>query len=71
MLFRSKDMSNTADKYVAPWLEAVKRINPACVMIYTIDRDTPSPRLEKATKAELDAIAEKVREAGMECQVSY
>ncbi len=66
-----KDMSNTADKYVAPWLEAVKRINPACVMIYTIDRDTPSPRLEKATKAELDAIAEKVREAGMECQVSY
>ena len=66
-----RDVTNTGDEYVIPWLEAVKSIKPSCVMIYTIDRETPSPLLEKATKAELDGIAEKVRAAGVSCQVSY
>lgn len=66
-----KDMANTGDEFVIPWLEAVKSIKPSCVMIYTIDRETPSPLLEKATKAEMDNIAEKVRAAGIPCQVSY
>ena len=39
--FRDKDMDNTSDKYVLPWLEAVKEISPRQVMIYTIDRETP------------------------------
>lgn len=66
-----KDMSNTSDEYVLPWLDALKAIRPRCVMIYTIDRETPSPLLQKATKKELDAIAEKVRDCGIECSVSY
>jgi hypothetical protein len=40
-------------------------------MIYTIDRDTPAQNLSKATKDELDRIAEKVRARGLKCQVSY
>jgi wyosine [tRNA(Phe)-imidazoG37] synthetase (radical SAM superfamily) len=66
-----RDVANTGDEFVIPWLEAVKSIKPSCVMIYTIDRETPSPLLEKATKAEMDNIAEKVRAAGIPCQVSY
>ena len=66
-----RDVTNTGDEYVIPWLEAVKSIKPSCVMIYTIDRETPSPSLEKANKAELDGIAEKVRALGISCQVSY
>ena len=66
-----KDMRNTSDEYVRPWLETVKAIGPKCVMIYTIDRETPSPLLEKATKKELDDIADKVRDCGIECSVSY
>ena len=66
-----RNMCNTTDEYVLPWLEAVKAIRPKCVMIYTIDRETPSPLLEKATKKELDAIAGKVRASGIECSVSY
>ncbi len=65
------DVSDISDRYVQPWIEALKRIKPSKVMIYTIDRETPSPLLEKASHQELDAIAKKVREAGIECQVSY
>ena len=66
-----QDVSNTADEYVVPWLEALREIAPQEVMVYTIDRQTPSPLLEKATPQELDDIARRVRELGMACQVSY
>ena len=54
-----------------PWLEVVKEIAPRQVMIYTIDRETPAPDLEKATHEELDRIGELVRQAGIPCSVSY
>ena len=65
------DVSNLSDHFVDPWLQAVARIRPSEVMIYTIDRDTPSPLLEKASAEELDAIAERVRSLDIPCQVSY
>lgn len=68
---KGEDVSNLDERYVAPWLEAVQRIAPSEVMVYTIDRQTPSPLLRKALPAELDAIAEQVRRLGIPCQVSY
>ena len=65
------NVSNVGEEYVGPWLEALEEIQPEEVMVYTIDRDTPSPLLEKATPAELDAIADRVRALGIPCQVSY
>lgn len=65
------DLDNTGDAYVQPWLEALRRIAPQQVMIYTIDRETPDPRLRKASPASLDAICLKVQAAGFPCSVSY
>lgn len=62
---------NTSDAFVLPWLEAVKRIKPESVMIYTISRTTPLCSLKKALPEQLDAIADKVREAGVHVTVSY
>ena len=64
-------VDNTTDRYVLPWLDAVRDIVPRQVMIYTIDRETPDQNLQKATPEELDRIAALVREAGMEVSVSY
>lgn len=64
-------VDNTSDAYIIPWLEAVRKIAPSKVMIYTIDRETPVAGLAKATPERLDAIAEMVRQAGFECSVSY
>lgn len=69
--YQGKDVDNTSDKYVLPWLEAVKQIKPRQVMIYTIDRETPDHDLLKATHEELDRIGELIKEAGIEVSVSY
>ncbi|MBQ8223787.1 MAG: radical SAM protein [Bacteroides sp.] len=66
-----KEVDNTGDRYVLPWLETVKQIAPRQVMIYTIDRETPEQSLQKATHEELDRIAALVREAGLSVSVSY
>lgn len=65
------DIDNTGDKYVGPWLKAVKDIAPQSVMIYTIDRETPDHGLLKATREELDAIRDRVIAAGIPCTASY
>ena len=58
-----EDVDNTSDKYVLPWLEAVKEIAPRQVMIYTIDRETPDLSLKKASHEELDRIVGLLKEA--------
>ena len=69
--YNDKDMDNTTDRFVLPWLEAVKEIAPHQVMIYTIDRETPTQGLLKATHEELDRIAALVEAEGISCSVSY
>ena len=64
-------IDNTTDKEISAWLELVKRVNPMYVMIYPIDRDTPTSDLIKIPAAELDSIAEKVRDAGIKTEVYY
>ena len=64
-------VDNTGESHVAPWLEAVKAIRPAEVMVYTIDRETPDRLLQKASHEELDAIRDRVRAAGIRCTASY
>ena len=66
-----KDVDNTSEHFVLPWLEQVKAIAPSQVMIYTIDRETPAHELLKATHDELDRIGELVRNTGIPCSVSY
>ena len=71
MFLHGPGVSNLADEYVLPWLQTIRKIAPAQVMIYTIDRETPDLTLAKATREELDAIALRVSESGIPCQASY
>ena len=71
MFLKGEGLDNTGDEYVNPWLEAVCDIDPECVMIYTIDRETPDKLLQKATHEELDAIRDRVIAAGIACTASY
>ena len=65
------DVDNTGDAYVQPWIDAVRKIAPREVMIYTIDRETPMSGLEKATKDELDRIVRMLESAGIKASASY
>lgn len=64
-------VDNTTDRYVLPWLKAVKEIAPSQVMIYTIDRETPTKSLKKVAKEELDRIVELLRAEGLQASASY
>ena len=71
MFLHGPGVSNLSDEYVLPWLQTIRKIAPAQVMIYTIDRETPDLTLAKATREELDAIAFRVSQSGIPCQASY
>lgn len=66
-----ESVDNTGDAYVEPWLRAVADIAPQQVMVYTIDRETPTPGLLKATHEQLDSIKARVEVLGIPCTASY
>lgn len=70
-LMNGEDVDNVKEKYIKPWLDAVKRIQPMEVMVYTIDRETPDHDLKKASHEELDAIRDRVIALGIPCTASY
>lgn len=63
-------VDNTTEKEVDAWLKVVDEVRPSQVMIYTIDRDTPEKDLHKVSVEEMEKIAERVRELGIDCSVS-
>jgi wyosine [tRNA(Phe)-imidazoG37] synthetase (radical SAM superfamily) len=67
----SESVDNTTDDYIIPWLETVSEIAPQQVMIYTIDRETPTHGLLKATRQQLDDIRDRVIAFGIPCTASY
>ncbi len=71
MFMKGDGTDNTGDEYVMPWLNAVKSINPQEVMVYTIDRETPDTKLQKAPREELDRIKDLVIASGIPCTASY
>ena len=68
--YNGEVVDNTTEREVAAWLELIREIAPERVMVYTIDRDTPAPDLEKVSVEELRQIAERVQALGIECSVA-
>ena len=63
-------IDNTDDEEITAWIEALKRINPRKVMIYTINRETPVKTLQPVPQTELESIAVRLRKEGFEVSVS-
>ncbi len=67
MFVRDADrhVDNTSPEHIDAWLDAVVRIRPLAVHVYSIDRPPAWRKLEVVPRAELDAIAKKVEEKGI------
>ncbi|MDE5851747.1 MAG: radical SAM protein, partial [Alistipes sp.] len=63
-------VDNTTETEVAAWLALVGEIRPRRVMVYSLDRDTPCPTLEKVPREELQRIAARVEALGIACSVA-
>ncbi len=68
--FEGRRIDNTTEEEVAAWLGLIGQIAPRQVMVYSLDRDTPAPNLEKVARADLEKIADRVRGLGIECSVA-
>ena len=66
----SGPVDNTTEEEVAAWLRLVDEIRPRQVMVYSLDRDTPCPTLEKVSREELQAIAARIEALGIACSVA-
>ncbi len=67
---QGEKMDNTTDIEIDAWIDALQKIRPKQVMIYSLDRDTPVQQLQKVSVEELNIIAEKVKSAGFEVSVA-
>lgn len=68
---KGKVIDNTTPVEVNAWLNAIERIKPSEVMIYTISRDTPEgASITKVPVIQLKRIAALVESKGIKTQVS-
>ncbi|MFI3328073.1 MAG: radical SAM protein [Rikenellaceae bacterium] len=63
-------VDNTTEEEIAAWIEAVERIKPRQVMIYSIDRDTPYQTLQRVEREELERIAQRLRDLNIDVSVA-
>lgn len=66
---RAGRIDNTSDMAVINWVVALQRIKPTAVHVYTIDRAPAWPYLQAVPVPRLIEIAQRVRRAGIECEV--
>ncbi|MBP5302419.1 MAG: radical SAM protein [Bacteroidales bacterium] len=59
----------TAPKLVAGWSDIVRRLRPAKIMAYSLDRDTPVSGLEKIEPERLREITAPLRDEGFEVEI--
>ncbi len=70
-IYKSMSIDNTTPAEINAWLNALEKIRPGEVMIYTISRDTPEgAKLNKVPLKELRGIAALVEKMGIKTQVS-
>lgn len=69
--YRGEAIDNTTPAELDAWLEAIARLRPQSVMIYTIDRDAPvGSNLRKVPAEELKTIAGRVQALGISTSVA-
>jgi wyosine [tRNA(Phe)-imidazoG37] synthetase (radical SAM superfamily) len=70
-IYKGRKIDNTTPAEITAWLQAIEKIRPSEVMIYTISRDTPEGgKLKKVPLADLKHIATLVNKLGIKTQVS-
>jgi wyosine [tRNA(Phe)-imidazoG37] synthetase (radical SAM superfamily) len=64
-LFAAGEDGNMASDNASAWVERLRRIRPAAVQLYSLDRGHPARDLRPASGSELERLADAARAAGV------
>lgn len=65
-----RSFDNTKEESFELYLDALKRISPDSVMVYSIARDTPMMGLERVEISKLESLGARIREAGFKTLIT-
>jgi len=68
-IFDNQTFNNAEEPHLSLWIDTVKQLYPRQVMLYSLDRSTPAQGLEKITTEELQKIALKLQQFGIQAKV--
>lgn len=63
--YKGQKIDNTSESELNQWMDAIKKIQPKQVMIYSIDREPPAQQLQKINPEQLQTIADKLINIGI------
>lgn len=69
MFLRSPDFDSSQSGRLEAWMDVVRRLKPREVMVYTIDRPTPMPGLEKFSEEQMRQMVAPLIEEGFNIQI--
>jgi len=64
-----REFDLTSPELVEGWMSIVRRLRPAKIMAYSIDRDTPVAGLQKIPRERLKEIAAPLRDEGFKIEI--
>ena len=64
------EVDNSSEEELSAWFDELGRIDPDLVMIYSVARDTPDTGVQPHSRETLNRIAERLKEAGYNVEVS-
>ena len=70
LFLRGETCDNTTEEEINAWLDALKKISPKEVQIYSLNRKTPYDTLRHVGIDELNAIAARVQALGLRTHVT-
>ena len=69
MFLRSPDFDSSSPEVLNGWMDIVRDLKPRKVMVYTIDRPTPSDGLQKFTVPEMCALVQPLIDEGFNIDI--
>ena len=67
--YKGEKFDNTTEEELSAWVKLIKEIKPRDVMIYSLERDTPTDNLERIELDKLEEISEMLNKEGIKSSV--
>ena len=69
MFLRSPDFDSASPEVLGGWMDIVRDLRPRKIMVYTIDRPTPTQNLGKFTASEMRALVQPLIDEGFDIDI--